>query len=123
MAEYYCVKTNNLLENFFSSFITAMDKLCHGFAMDLNYINLIKSFDCYIIKLHRLREIYVRKHTHTQRQQQQNQDRILNVSKGKSNNDKNRNNFNETKIVVNTRVINNVILLRFLILSEIFFVN
>ena len=70
----------------------------------------------------------MRKHTHTQRhhqqqQQQQKQDRILNVSKGKSNNDKNRNKFNETKIVVNTRGINNVILLRFLILSEIFFVN
>ena len=47
------------------------------------------------------------------------QDRILNVSKGKSNNNKNRNKFNETKImiVVNTRVINNVILLRFLILK------
>ena len=95
--------------------------------MDLNYINLIKSFDCYI-KLHRLREIYVRKHTHTQRhhqqqQQQQKQDRILNVSKGKSNKDKNCNKFNEAKIVVNICGINNVILLRFLILSEIFFVN
>ena len=71
----------------------------------MNYINLIKSFDCYV-KLHRLREIYVRKHT-----------QILNVSRGKSNNDKNRNKLNETKIVVNTRVINNVILLRFLILK------
>ena len=57
----------------------------------------------------------MRKHTHTQRQQQK-QDRILNVSKGKSN-DKNPNKFNETKIVVNTRVINNVILLRFMILK------
>ena len=43
--------------------------------------------------------------------------RILNVSKGKSNNNKGRNKFNETKIVVNTRVISNVILLRFLILK------
>ena len=83
----------------------------------MNYINLIKSFDCYV-KLHRLREIYA----HTQRQQQQQQqqqkqDRIVNGSKGKSNNNKNRDKFNETKIVVNTRVINNVILLRFLILK------
>ena len=44
-------------------------------------------------------------------------DRILNISKGKSNNNKNRHKFNETNIVVNTRVINNFILLRFLILK------
>ena len=63
-----------------------------------------------------------RKHTHTQQQQPppKKQDRILNVSKGKSNNNKGRNKFNETKIVVNTRVINNVILLRFLILKYFF---
>ena len=86
----------------------------------MNYINLIKSFNCFV-KLHRLREIYVRKHTHAQRQQHNNnkkkRDRILKVSKGKSNNNKNRDKFNESKIVVNTRVINNVILLRFLILK------
>ena len=66
---------------------------------------------------------FKRKHTHTQRQQKQRkkkQDRILNVSKEKSNNNKGRNKFNETKIVVNTRVISNVVLLRFLILKYSF---
>ena len=48
--------------------------------------------------------------------------RILNDSKGKSNNNKSRNKFNETKIVVNIRVITNnyVLLLRFLILKYSF---
>ena len=59
--------------------------------------------------------VYV-KYTRTHNDNQKT-DRILNVSKGKSNNNKNRNKFNETKIVVNTRIINNVILLRFLILK------
>ena len=47
---------------------------------------------------------------------------ILNGSKGKSNNNKSRNKFNETKIVVNIRVIinNYVLLLRFLILKYSF---
>ena len=55
--------------------------------------------------------------TKTTTKKKKKQDRILNVSKGKSNNNKGRIKFNETKIVVNTRVISNVILLRFLILK------
>ena len=62
-----------------------------------------------------MREIYTRKHTHTQLQQQQQQKTTQNSERLR---EKVITIKTVTNLILNTRVINNVIFLRFLILKH-----